>query len=59
MKPQRRWEFESTQGEAFFWNDDRGGFDFGDSEYLGDEALYRLIENANKGLGEGLTKNHI
>lgn len=59
MKVQRRWEFESTQGGAFFWNDDRGGFDFGDSEYIGDEALYRLIEEANKGLGEGLAKNHI
>ena len=59
MKVQRRWEFESTQGEAFFWNDDRDGFDFGDSEYIGDEALYRLIEKASKGLGEGLVKNHI
>ncbi|MCJ1304479.1 hypothetical protein MMC08_007291 [Hypocenomyce scalaris] len=39
MKPQRRWEFESTQGGAFFWTDDRGGFDFGDSDYIGDEAL--------------------
>ena len=56
---QRRWEFESTQGGAFFWNDDRGGFDFGDSEYIGDEALYMLIEEANKGLGEGLAKNQI
>ena len=59
MKVQRRWEFESTQGGAFFWNDNRGSFDFGDSEYIGDEALYRLIEGVNKGLGEGFTKNDI
>jgi len=59
VKVQRRWEFESTQGRAFFWADDRGGFDSGNSEYIGDEALYRLIEEANKGLGEELAKNHI
>ena len=56
---QRRWEFESTQGGAFFWNNDHGSFDFGDSKYIGDETLYRLIEEANKGLGEELAKNHI
>lgn len=59
MQVQRRWEFESTQGGAFFWNDDRGGFDFRGSEYIGDEFLYKLIEKANKGLGEGLAENHI
>ncbi|MCJ1365048.1 hypothetical protein MMC16_004167 [Acarospora aff. strigata] len=62
IKVQRRWEIESTQGEVFFWNYDRGVFDFRDSKYIGNEALYRLIEEieeANKGLGEGLSKNHI
>lgn len=51
-------EFESTQGGAFFWNDDRGSFAFGDSKYIGYEALYRLIE-ANKKLSKGLTTNLI
>lgn len=59
MKVQRRWELESRQGEAVFWNKDRGGFDFRDSENIADEALYRLLGEANKGLGEELTKNHI
>lgn len=59
VKVQRRWEIESTQGGAFFWNDDRGGFDSGDSECIGDEALYRLIEEAKEGLGEELAKNYI
>jgi len=59
MKVQRRWELESIQGEAFFWNNDRGGFDFRDSENIGDEALYRLLGEANKGLGEEVVKNHI
>lgn len=59
MKVQRRWEFESTQGGAFFWNDDRSRFEFGDSEYINDEALYKLIAEANKRLGEGPVKNHI
>ena len=55
----RRRELESTQGRAFFWKDDRGGFDLGDGEYIGDEALYRRIEEANKGLGERLAEYHI
>jgi hypothetical protein len=59
MKVQRRWEFESTRGGAFFWNDDRGAFDFANGEYIDGEALYRLIEEANKGLGEGLVTNYI
>lgn len=59
MKLHRRWEFENTQGRVFFWNDDRGGFDYVDSEYIGDEALSGLIEEAYKGIREGLAKNHI
>lgn len=59
MREQRWWELGSVGGAAFFWNDDRGSFDFRDGEYIGDEALYRLIEEANKGLGEELAKNRI
>ena len=59
VKVQRWWEFDSTQGGAFYWDYDRGGFDSGDSEYIGDETLYRLIEEAKKALGGGLAKNHI
>lgn len=53
---QRRWEFESTPGGAFFWDRDRGGFGSENSEYIGDEALYRLMEEANKVLSEELAK---
>ena len=56
MKVQRRWELESMQGEAFVWNHDRGGFYFRDSKNSGDEALYKLLGEANKGLGEELAK---
>ena len=59
IKIQRRWELESIQGKAFFWNNDRDGFDFRDSENIGDEALYRMLGEANKRLGEELVKNHI
>ena len=59
MKVQRRWKFESTQGGAFFWNNDRGSLAFGDSKYIGYKALYRLIEEPNKRLGKGLTTNLI
>lgn len=59
MKVQRRWEFESTQGGGFFWNNGRGSFAFGNSKYIGYEALYRLIEEASKILGKGLTTNLI
>ena len=58
MKVQRRWEIESTQGGAFFWNDDCGGFNFWDSEYIGDETLYRLLKEATKGLGKRLAQYH-
>lgn len=46
VKVQRRWDFESIQGRAFFWNDDRGGFDAENGEYIGDEAVYRQPEKA-------------
>ena len=59
VKVQHRWDFESIQGGAFFWNDDRGGFDAENGEYIGDEAVYRLIEEASRGLGEGLANDHI
>ncbi|KAE8453285.1 hypothetical protein EG329_011352 [Mollisiaceae sp. DMI_Dod_QoI] len=59
MKVQRRWEIESTPGGAFFWNDDRGGFDFRDSGYIGDKNLYTLIEEANKELAKGISRHHI
>ena len=58
VKVRQRWEFRSARG-AFFWDGDRGGFDFGDGEDIGDEALCRLIEEANRGLGEALAKEHI
>ena len=59
VKVQHWWDFESIQGGAFFWNDDRDGFDSENSKYIGDEAVYRLIEEASRGLGEGLADDHI
>ncbi|KAI9777874.1 MAG: hypothetical protein M1835_005119 [Candelina submexicana] len=59
LKLQPPWEFESTQGGAFIWNNDRGGFDPEDNNDNGHEALYRLIEEVNKGIGEGLINHHI
>lgn len=60
MNMQRRWELESTQGGSFFWNLDSGSFDSGNSEYIGHEAIYRLIEKANKeGLGRELAYHQI
>lgn len=58
-KVQHRWDFESTQGGAFFWNDDRGSFDSVNSEDIGDEAVYRLMEEASRVLGEGFATEHI
>lgn len=57
----RRWELESsTQRTAFFfWNHDRGGFDVRDADYIGDGALYRRIEEANKELAKVLAENRI
>ena len=59
MMVQRRWEFESTRGAAFFWNHEDGSFECGNSEHIGDQAMYRLIEEAKKELGEELARNHI
>lgn len=59
VKVQHWWGFESIQGGAFFWNDHRGGFDSENGEYIGDEAVYRLMEEATRGLGEGLANDHI
>ncbi|KND89057.1 hypothetical protein TOPH_06261 [Tolypocladium ophioglossoides CBS 100239] len=57
IKVQRRWELESTQGRAFVWNHENGGFDLGDGEDINDEVLYKKIEEASKGLGEILVGN--
>ena len=59
VKVHHRWDFESIQGGAFFWNNVRGGFDSENGEYIGDEAVYRLIEEASRRLGEGLANEHI
>ena len=56
---QYRWDIESVRGGAFFWNDDRGGFDAENSGYVGDEAVYGLIEEASRELGKGLVHFHI
>ncbi|KAI9722706.1 MAG: hypothetical protein M1812_001637 [Candelaria pacifica] len=58
-KAQRPWEFESTQEGAFVWNNDRGSFDLEDNKNSGHEALYRLIGDVNKEIGEGLIDNHM
>ncbi|KKZ62335.1 hypothetical protein EMCG_03253 [[Emmonsia] crescens] len=54
MKVQRRWELESTRGATFFWNTDRGSFEGGDGEDIGDKALFKLIVDASNGLDEKL-----
>ena len=60
MKMQPRWELENIKGGgAFFWNHELGRFDFNESEYILDEALYKQIEEVNKSLGEHLVKNSI
>jgi hypothetical protein len=59
MKIQPRWELENIEGGAFFWNHDRGRFDFNENGYAIDEALYKLMEEINKSLGEELVKNSI
>lgn len=59
MKVQQRWELENTQGKALLCDKKHGRFDWGDGENTCDEAIYRWIEAATKGLGEVLAKNHV
>jgi len=55
MRTQRWWDFESAERGSHFWNSNRGDFDFGDGERNGDEALYRLMDEAiDKVLSEAL-----
>ena len=58
-KVHHRWDFESIQGGALFWNNDRGGFDSESGEYIGDEAVDRLIEEASRRLGGWLASEQI
>ena len=61
VKVQRRWELESNsqQGKAFFYNPKNRGFDLGDGEYIGDESLYRRIEEACKDLSDVVASNFV
>jgi len=53
-------EFESAQRGAFIRDNDRGGFDFGDGERVGDETVYKLIEEViDKTLIEALPQEFI
>ena len=58
-KLQRWWELDNTRGGALIWNQDRKGFDREDVEHMGDEARYKLIEEAAKGLGEVFAREFI
>ena len=59
MKVQRRWEFESTQGDALIWDDSRGRFEFGNL-YIDDATLYgQLVKATTERLGAGLAGHHI
>ena len=51
-KVQRRWEFESRRTRAIFWNRNQSRFDWGEGEYVGDEGLYRRIEELGKEVGK-------
>lgn len=60
MRVQQRWELENAQGGAFFWNDDRCGFDFRDGERMPVyEPVYKLVEKASVELGAELIRSHI
>jgi len=59
MKLQRRWDFESIEGEAFSWNAGRRGFDYKNGEHVGDEALDRFLGSSKTELGEEIFKNNI
>lgn len=63
MKVQRWWELRSAegkQGRAFLWNHDRRALEWENGEsYIKDEALYRHIEEASKGLIPTLVGNRI
>lgn len=60
QQQQHQWGLlESTQGRAFFYNPNHGGFEWGggEGEYIGDEAIYKQIEEATKGLCEAFVEN--
>ncbi|MCJ1436609.1 hypothetical protein MMC27_005989 [Xylographa pallens] len=59
MKAQQRWELQSLQSKTFFWNSAPGCFEDRDGKNVDDETLCRLVGEANKELGEELTKNDV
>lgn len=51
---QQRWELEGTQGPMHFWNG--AGFEWQDSHDVGDNALYKRIEETSNMLIETLVR---
>ena len=58
MNLQQWWDFEK-EGGAFYFHPDRVTFDFVGSKHIGNEALYRLIEDANKHISAGLVSENL
>lgn len=58
---QQRWEFETAQGGAFFWDHDRRAFDFRGGERVPiHEPVYKRIEEAIEDIVPELTRwNHM
>lgn len=52
---QKLWELEDTQGPMYFWNG--AGFEWQDSQYVGDDALYKRIEETSNKLIETLAQS--
>ncbi|KAM0800501.1 hypothetical protein BDR22DRAFT_852066 [Usnea florida] len=55
---QYQWDFESVRGGAFFWHNHythpNPRFNPENDGYVGDEAVYRLVRKATRGLGKAL-----
>ncbi|KAF4987090.1 hypothetical protein FDECE_15613 [Fusarium decemcellulare] len=51
-----QWEVDTTRGKSFIWDHERGSFEWGPGECLGDEDLYKRIEEDQKGLDEEIRR---
>ncbi|KAJ3541799.1 hypothetical protein NM208_g2437 [Fusarium decemcellulare] len=51
-----QWELDTRRGKSFIWDHERGGFKWGPGECLGDEGLYKRIEEDQKGLDEEIRR---
>lgn len=59
IKGGRRWELESSEGNSFVWNHERGGFRSKGGRYIVDEALHMKMADATRALSHNVHREYV